>query len=478
MKKRLSAISSLMSLIALTTVVLVAGSAGSDPAHWPQWRGPFFNGMARTAAPVEFSDTKNIKWKVAIPGRGFSTPVIWGDRIFLTTAVPTGKVAQPASPATTEQSQNPPALNPGALNSGAPNSGGSRGQGRGGPGGGAGANEEQKFVVMCLDKKTGKTLWERVAKVATPHEGYHRQYGSFASNAPVTDGRYLYASFGSRGIYCYDLDGKLIWEKDLGVQMRIKLQFGEGSAPALYGNLLIHNFDHEDGSFVVALDKGTGKEVWRTSRDETSAWATPLIADLKGKKQVVISASKKVRAYDPDNGKLIWECAGLGANVIPMPVQQNDLVYAMSGFRDPKLMAIRLGREGDLTGSDAIVWSQTRGMSYTPSPVLHDNKLYTLTDNAMLSCFNATTGEPYYQQQRLPQPDSFKASPIGAGGNLYLASESGVVTVVKMGEKFEVAATNTLADQMFVASPIVAEGELFLRSKTHVFCVSDGKQSK
>ena len=161
-----------------------------------------------------------------------------------------------------------------------------------------------------------------------------------------------------------------------------------------------------------------------------------------------------------------------------MPVQQNDLVYAMSGFRDPKLMAIRLGREGDLTGSDAIVWSQTRGMSYTPSPVLHDNKLYTLTDNAMLSCFNATTGEPYYQQKRLPQQDSFKASPVGADGKLYLASESGVITVIKMGEQFEVLATNTLEDQMFVASPIVAEGELYLRSKTHFFCISDGKQPK
>jgi outer membrane protein assembly factor BamB len=466
MTKRSAAISSLLSLIALTTVVMVVGSASSDPAHWPQWRGPFFNGVARTAAPVEFSDTKNIKWKLEIPGRGFSTPVIWGDRIFLTTAVPTGKVAQPAPPP--EQAQNPTAQNP------TENPGGGRRQGRG-PGGGSGAGEEQKFVVMCLDKKTGKTIWERVAKTATPHEGYHRQYGSFASNAPLTDGRYLYASFGSRGIYCYDLNGKLIWEKDLGVQMKIRLQFGEGAAPALHGDLLIHPYDHEGGSFVVALDKRNGKEVWRTERDEGSAWSTPLIADLKGKKQAIISASKKVRAYDPENGKLIWECAGLGSNVIPHPAQHNDTVLVMSGHREPKLMAVRLGRDGDLTGSDAILWSQTRGLSYTASPVLHDNKFYTLTDTGMLSCFNATTGEPYYHQQRLPQQDTFKASPIAAGGNLYTASESGVVTVIKLGEKFEVVATNTLTDQMFVASPVVAEGEMFLRSKTHLFCVSDGK---
>jgi outer membrane protein assembly factor BamB len=328
---------------------------------------------------------------------------------------------------------------------------------------------------MCLDRKTGKTLWERVAKTATPHEGYHRQYGSFASNAPLTDGRYLYASFGSRGIYCYDLNGKLIWEKDLGVQMKMRNQFGEGVAPALHGNLLIHPFDQESGSFVVALDKRNGKEVWRMDRDEGSAWSTPLIADLKGKKQVVISATRKVRSYDPENGKLIWECAGLGSNVIPHPTQHNDTVLVMSGHRDPKLMAVRLGREGDLTGSDAILWNQTRGTSYTASPVLHDNKFYSLTDTGMLSCFNATTGEPYYHQQRLPQPDTFKASPIAAGGNLYTASESGVVTVIKLGEKFEVVATNTLTDQMFVASPVVAEGEMFLRSKTHLFCVSDGK---
>jgi outer membrane protein assembly factor BamB len=470
MTKRSAAISSLLSLIALTTVVMVVGSASSDPAHWPQWRGPFFNGVARTAAPVEFSDTKNIKWKIEIPGRGFSTPVIWGDRIYLTTAVPTGKTTQPAPPP--EQAQTPPAQNP--TENPAQNPGGGRRQGRG-PGGGSGTGEEQKFVVMCLDKKTGKTIWERVAKTATPHEGYHRQYGSFASNAPVTDGRYLYASFGSRGIYCYDLNGKLIWEKDLGVQMRMRNQFGEGVAPALHGNLLIHPYDQESGSFVVALDKRNGKEVWRVSRDEGSAWSTPLIADIKGKKQAIISATRKVRAYEPENGKLIWECAGLGSNVIPHPTQHNDTVLVMSGHRDPKLMAVRLGREGDLTGSDAILWSHTRGTSYTASPVLHDNKFYSLTDNGMLSCFNATTGEPYYHQQRLPNPDNFKASPIAAGGNLYLASESGVITVVKLGATFEIVATNTLADQMFVASPIVAEGEMFLRSKTHLFCVSDGK---
>lgn len=448
-------------LSAIAGTALVAAFSAADPAHWPQWRGPFFNGMAHGAAPTEFSETKNIKWKVAIEGRGFSTPAVWGDRIYLTTAIPTGKVAAAAA---TPAAAQPPAGGPG-------------GQGRqgGGPGGGAGGGEEHKFVVLCLDRKTGKTVWERVAKVATPHEGYHRTYGSFASNSPVTDGKFLYVSFGSRGIFCYDLNGKLIWEKDLGVQMRMRLQFGEGTAPALYGNLLIHNFDQESNSFLVALDKRNGKEVWRVRRDEVSSWSTPAIIDHKGKKQLVVSASNKVRAYEPENGKLIWECAGLGSNVIPQPVQHQDTVLVMSGHRDPKLMAIRLGREGDLSGTDAVIWNQTRGTSYTASPVLHDNKLYVLTDNGVLSCFNATTGEPYYQQKRLPQADSFKASPVGADGKLYLASESGFVTVIKMGEQFEVLANNAMEDHMFIASPVIVEGELLLRSKTHLFSISEKK---
>lgn len=457
--KRWFAIASL-SLLALLASTFAANSSitsTADQAHWPHWRGPSLTGVARTSAPSEFSDTKNIKWKVAIAGRGFSTPVIWGDKLFLTTAIPTGKTVQPEA---AEQNQ-------------AATGGGRRGGG--GPGGGAGAGEEHKFIVMAIDRKTGKTLWEKVARIATPHEGYHRTYGSFASNSPITDGQYLYASFGSRGIYCYDLNGKLIWEKDLGVQMRMRLQFGEGVPLTLHGNTLIHNFDHEGESFVVAMDKRTGKELWRASRDEQSSWSAPYVVDVKGKKQLVISATKKVRAYDPANGKLIWECAGLGTNVIPQPIQHNDSVLVMSGHRDPKLMAIRLGKEGDLTGTEAVLWSQTRGTAYTPSPVLHDNKYYTLSDNGLLSCFNATTGEPYYQQQRLPQTDSFKASPVAAGGNLYLASENGIITVVKMGEKFEVVTTNSLNDQMFIASPIVVDGELYLRSKSHLFCISDGR---
>jgi outer membrane protein assembly factor BamB len=430
-----------------------------EQAHWPQWRGPFFNGMARGDAPTNWNDTSNIKWKTEIPGKGHSTPVIWGDRIFLTTAIPTGKPA-PAVPTPTPQATQTPVTGQGE---------GRRGRG---PGGDTGPQAEQRFEVLCLDRKTGKILWQKTAKVATPHEGYHRVYGSFASNSPVTDGKYVYAFFGSRGIYAYDFNGKLIWEKDLGVQMKIKNGFGEGTAPLLDGDRLFLVYDHEAGSFMVALDKRNGKELWRVTRDEGSSWSTPFAIDHGGRRHVIVTATRKVRSYDAETGKLLWEAAGLGANAIPMPVHQNGVIYVMSGYRDPRLMAIKLGREGDLTGTDSILWSQTRGLAYTTSPVLHDNKLYVLTDNGLLSAFNATTGEPHFAQVRLPKPYNFKASPVGANGKLYLATEDGDVVVLKMGEKFEVIATNTLSDQVFIATPVIAGGDLFLRGKDKLFCVS------
>jgi outer membrane protein assembly factor BamB len=421
--------------------------------------------MARGDAPTTWSDNKNIKWKTEIPGRGFSTPVVWGEKLFLTTAVETGKTpgASPTPPqsATPQPAETPTGQTPG------------RSGRRGGPGGGAGALIEHKFLVICLDRKTGKLLWQRTARVATPHEGYHRTYGSFASNSPITDGKNLYVSFGSRGIYCYDLNGKLIWEKDLGVQMRMRLQFGEGSAPALDKDRIFLTYDHEAGSFFVALDKRTGKELWRAARDEPSSWSTPLVIDHGGRSQVVVSATRKVRSYDVATGKLIWECAGLGSNVISAPVYQDGVVYVMSGHRDPKLMAIKLGKEGDVTGTDAVLWSQTRGLSYTLSPVLHNGKLYVVTDSGQISSFNLTTGEPYYHQVRLPKPYNFKASPVGANDKLYLASEEGDVIVLKLGEKFEVVTTNTLEDQVFIASPLVVDGHLFLRSHNWLYCISE-----
>jgi outer membrane protein assembly factor BamB len=454
-------ITSVVVLTFLLAPVFSVVSQAQTSAHWPQWRGPFFNGMARGDGPTTWSDTTNIKWKTEIPGRGHSTPAIWGDRIFLTTAVAIGKPA--AAPSPTESSA-------------APASSGGQGQ-RGGQraGGGAGPLLEHRFDVLCLDRKTGKILWQRTAITATPHEGYHRAYGSFASNSPVTDGKYVYASFGSRGIYAYDFNGKLIWQKDPNVQMKMRNAFGEGTAPLLAGDRLFIVFDQESESFIVALDKRNGKELWRHARDERSSWSTPLAIEHNGRTEIVVSATNRVRSYDPETGKILWESGGLGANAIPVPVHQNGIVYVMSGYRDPKLMAIKLGKQGDLTGSDAIVWSHTRGLAYTASPVLFDNKLYVVTDNGMVTTFNATTGEPYYAQTRLPKAYNLKSSPVGANGKLYIATEDGDVVVLKMGEKFEVMATNHLTDQVFISTPVIAAGDLYLRGQNTLFCISEKK---
>ncbi len=424
---------------AVLSVLFLSVCALAD--NWPQWRGPSHNGLASGAAPVTWNSTEHIQWKATIPGRGHSTPVIWENRIFLTTAVPSNAAA----------------------------AGGSRDNSRG-PGGGAGSGAEHRFVLMCLDRQTGKVLWERTVKTATPHEGYHQMYGSFASNSPVTDGKHVWAFFGSRGIFCFDLEGKLAWSKDVP-PLKMRLEFGEGTAPTLAGDRIILNFDQEGGSYIIALDKNSGKQLWRQDRDEPSAWSQPLVVRHQGKDQVIVAATNRVRSYDLETGKLIWECGGLGGNVIPAPVERDGVVYVMSGFRNPNMLAIKLGREGDLTGTDAVLWTNQRGNSYTASPVLDGDKLYVITDNGMLSCFDVKTGKPFYHLQRLPKPYNFKASPVAAGGRLYLATEEGDVVVVKMGEKFEVLATNTLADEFFIASPVVVDGTMFLRGRNTLYSI-------
>jgi outer membrane protein assembly factor BamB len=416
-------------LILLCAIVGTGMILTAAETEWAYWRGPHANGMAIGTAPLRWSDSEGIRWKAKVPGSGHSSPVVWGDRLFLTTAVPT-KVAGSA----------------------------------------VGSLVEHRFVVLCYDRKTGAQLWERVARVAAPHEPHHSTYGSFASNAPVTDGKHVYAFFGSRGLYAYTLDGQLAWQKDFG-RLTMFMTFGEGAWTWLEDKTLLVVLDHEGDSFLVALDTESGRERWRAPRAGNTNWSGPYVTNVNGRKQVIVSATREVVGYDLDTGKRLWWTRGLGQNTIPQPVAANGLVFAMSGYRNPNLMAIRLGRDGDLTGTDAIVWQNVRGNSYTASPVLHDGILYVLTDSGMLSAFDAATGKPHYQQQRLPKPYQFKASPVGANGRLYLASESDDVIVVRMGPTFDVLATNTLEGQTFIATPAIVDGEIYLRSTNTLFAI-------
>lgn len=485
------------------------GATISMPAaNWDRWRGADNSGMASSVAPLRWSDTENIKWTADIAGRSSSTPIVWGDRVFLTTAIPVEPRAEATSEAGVaerlERRQARPAGG-GESGPGTPEmrerirelTGGKdlseltreerrevmrqlrrsarEPRGRRAAGGDPRTVEiaEHRFVVIALDRNTGKTIWERTAVVARPHEGHHRRYGSFASSSPVTDGNLVYACFGSRGIYAYDMDGNLAWKKNYGVDFRMANSFGEGRSPTLHGDTLVLVFDHQGDSFVSALDKRTGEELWRRDRDERSAWSQPLVVEHAGRTEAIVAASGKIQSFDLETGDVIWECAGLGSNVIPAVVRDGDVVYAMSGHRDPNLLAIRLGGEGDITESDYVLWTNQRGNSYTASPVIDGGILYFVTDRGMLSALDAKTGQPHYQQQRLPGMSSLKASPIGAGGRLYIATEQGDVVVVGLGRDFEVLATNTIEGEFFMASPVVVDGEMLLRGQNRLYAISD-----
>ncbi len=461
----------------LTLLAIASTLTASAAQHWPQWRGPLANGLAPDATPpLEWNESKNIKWKVAIPGSGTSTPIIWENKIFLTTAINTGKpgdakpvAARSVSPAVFAQQR--PVPPPGQDGKGAPPGGKRRGFGGGGFGGGEAPKEIHDFVVICLDRATGRTLWQKTVRSAVPHEGHHRDHG-FASNSPVIDGQHVYAFFGSRGLFCLDMEGAVKWEKDLG-DMRTKNSFGEGSSPVLHGNTLVVNWDHEGDSFIVAMDKRTGKELWRKQRDERTSWSTPFVVEHSGKAQVVVNATGKVRSYDLATGDVLWECGGQTDNAIPTPVSGNGNVYVMSGFRGSTLHAIKLGQSGDLADkAEAFAWKHSGGTPYVPSPLLYGSRLYFLKGNdAMISAFNARDGKPLFTEHRLEGIRGAYASLVGAADRVYVTGRDGAVVVLKDSDKLEVLATNKL-DEGIDASPALVGNELFLRGKLHLYCIA------
>lgn len=437
-------------------------AADAARQNWPQWRGPLNTGASPAAdPPTQWGEGKNVKWKVRVPGAGTATPIVWDQYVFIQTAINTGKKATARTDDTTAAA-------------GQPQLAAAPAQGRRGGGGMGGAppTETYQFVLLCLDRATGKTLWQKVAREEVPHEGHHPDHG-FSSYSPVTDGQHVWAYFGSRGLHCYDMQGNLIWEKDFG-RMQTKLGFGEGSSPALHGDRLVITWDHEGDDFIVALDKNTGKELWRTPRDEETDWATPLVVEHEGHAQVVTAATRKIRSYDLETGKLLWECGGLGANVIPTPVAGDGLVYATSGFRGSALLAIKLGKTGDLTGTDAIAWTHNRSTPYVPSPLLSGGRLYFVgSNNAILTCLDAKTGKPLFNAERIDELEGVYASPVAAAGRVYLVGRNGATAVLKdAGGKPEVLATNQLNDRID-ASPAVAGRELFLRGHEYLYCISE-----
>lgn len=433
-----------LALVALICTTAKAGDfADQREQNWHQWRGPNATGVAPHGdPPVKWDSDTNVKWKTALPGRGSSTPIIWGKKIFILTAVKTDRI-DPKKADPKKQPKRPFGITyPNAFH---------------------------QFIVMCIDRDTGKVLWKKVAREAVPPEGRHGD-NNYASASPTTDGKYVYASFGSNGIYCYDFEGNKIWERDLG-DMTTRLSFGGGSSPVIYGDSLVVAWDHDGPSFITVLDAKTGKTKWKKDRDERSAWATPLVVEHKGRVQVIANASRKVTSYDLKTGEIIWECGGQVFNVTPSPVIKDGIVYCMSGYRGAAAYAIPLDSKGDITGSDKIVWKINRDTPYISSPLLYGDELYFGKSLlGVLSSFDANTGKKRFGPARLPNVGRLYASPVGAGNRIYVQSRDGNTVVLKRGDKFEVLAQNKLDDQTD-ASPAVAGNQLFIRGTKYLYCI-------
>jgi outer membrane protein assembly factor BamB len=415
----------------------LAAQSSAD-SFWPQWRGPSASGVSRTAnPPTEWSETKNVRWKIEIPGRGSSTPIVWGDRVYVLTAVPAG------------------------AGGGDPHA----------PRGGLTPRGTHRFVVMAINRKDGSIAWQHTAREAEPHEASHNDNGTWASSSAMTDGEHVIAPFESQGIYAYDMNGKLVWQKDLGDKY-MRNTFGEGSTPALYKDRLFYVWDHQRESFIVALNKRTGEELWRVKRNEIDTWATPLVVEHGAGAQVIVPAMNRVISYDAANGNVVWETAGLTMNVIPSPVYGDGMVFLMSGFRGNSVKAIRLAdAKGDITGSAAVAWMQDRDTPYVPSPLLHEGILYFLkSNNGLLTAVDAKTGKAHYQAQRLDAVPNVFASPVAAAGKIYIVGREGATAVIKPGPTLEVIATNKLDDH-FDASPALVDDEMYLRGVKYLYSI-------
>ncbi|MFT5192842.1 MAG: outer membrane protein assembly factor BamB [Verrucomicrobiales bacterium] len=424
-------------------VFLSSLSSSTVHADWLQWRGPSFNGCAASDAspPTSWSGTKNVAWKLAIPGHGSGTPVIAGNDLFVVTSVDTKKKPD-GSPAVASSGE------------GAPES-------------------VHQFVVICVDRITGKVRWQKTVGEIVPHSGHHSDH-SYASASPITDGKHVWAHFGSRGTYCLTIAGDLVWSRqDLGL-METRGGFGDGSSPALYQNTLVVPWDQERGSYITALDASTGKTLWKTERpDEPTSWATPLIIEHQGKGMVLQNGKGFARGYDLKTGEEIWRATGQTTRPIPTPIIYEGMAFLASGHQGSFMGAYKLdGAKGDITGTAHEAWTLNKHTPDVASPALSQDRLYFhAARKGILSCVDAKTGKVHFGPDRIPGLREVYASPVVAGGHVYLTGRDGTVVVIKDGTALEVVATNKLGEPMD-ASPVVIGGTLYLRAAKHLYAIS------
>lgn len=445
-------ICSLLSLLfCLFTSAAANKQIGQD--NWPSFRGDHAAGVAEGQNLPETWDGEKgiaIKWKVRVPGLSHSSPVIWGHRLFVTTAV---------------SSRDNATFKPGLY----------------GDGDASDDRSVHQWKVYCLEKKTGKVLWEQKAYEGVPADKRHIK-ATYANATPATDGRYVIAFFGSQGLYAYDLNGRLVWKKDLG-RMNIgaydlpEYEWGPASSPIIYQDLVIVQCDQQKGSFLTALKIETGEVVWRTSRDELPAWGTPTIYSGKDRVELITNGANFIRGYDPRTGKELWRLGGSSKITAPTPVCSDDLIVVASGRRpEMPIFVIRPGAQGDITlkegetANKSVVWSRQKSGPYMPTPLIYRSHLYILRNQGILACYDLATGEERYVERIPHQGSGFSASPVAADGKIYLPSEDGELFVVKAGPKFELLGKNGVG-QLLMATPAISEGMIFIRAQNDLFAI-------
>lgn len=408
----------------------------STAANWPQWRGPDSNGIStETKLPEEWSPTKNIAWKVAVPGRGRSSPIVWGDRIFLTTDIEGEKI----------DGLKPPVHKLGNDVFRHPDS--------------TGMAVKHKLDVLCFERRTGKLLWQKTAYEGPVYDERHKS-GSYAAPTPVTDGRAVYAYFGAEGMYAFDFNGKLLWKFDPGKIQTIGM--GPGTSPVLDGDLIILQCDSsDDKSKILALNKRNGELAWKTERKTNVTWSTPQLVG----KELITTANDMVVAYDPKTGRELWKGGGVKGNAVPSPVSGNGIVVVSAGYPDKYAYAFKAG------GNGKPIWEYTKGTAYVPSPIFYGDYVYLVTDRALLTCLDAKTGEVKYEGKRPPAPVTMAGSPVAFGGKILLTSEDGDTYVIKAGPDFEVIRTNSIGEPV-LSSPAIANGMIVIRGKDHLFAIA------
>jgi outer membrane protein assembly factor BamB len=427
--------------------LLLGANYVSAQTNWPQWRGTDGSGISsETNLPTEWSESKNIRWKASIPGRGHSSPIVWGSKVFITTSIE-GPII-PGAEAVRHVRRGQEYRHPDSV----------------------GADHGYTMKLLCLDLESGKVKWERTVYEGRVYDNRHRK-NTYASATPATDGQFIYLSFEAEGLYCYDFEGKRIWKTSLG--KIAKGGMGPGTSPVIYKDLVILQCDQEygEGSFIAAVEKKTGKEVWRTPRDQRRSWATPLLVRFGDRTELVTSGPAKIIAYDPATGKELWSAPGVVSNPIPSPVASKDLVFVSAGSDAKIAFAIRLGGLGDLTNSANLVWRYDKGTAYVPSPILYNDYLYLMTDAGAVTCLEAVTGKVVYQA-RMPVAAKFTASPVAFDGKIMLVSEDGDTFILKAGPTPEVLNANALGEPIY-ASPAIASGNIMIRGESNLYCISN-----